>query len=154
MIGMRSNFETKIGVMWVEVENGKIVGIGFGAIEEKGGDGRNDRIVIQAKTEINEYLEGVRQGFSLPLELRGSKFQKNVWQVMAKIPYGITMSYGEIAKLINCKGGARAVGRACGCNPVVIVGPCHRVVRSNGMMGGYSGELWRKEYLLALERNY
>ncbi len=149
---MKFNFTVEIGEMWIEVERGKIVGIGFGEVEEERGDKESIGMVMQAKKELDEYFEGKRQKFDLPIEFSGSEFQKKVWQVIRQIPYGQTMSYGEIAREINCKGGMRAVGQACGRNPVGLMVPCHRVVRSNGMLGGYSGELWRKEFLLKLEK--
>lgn len=88
---------------------------------------------------------------AIPLDLRGTDFQRSVWDVMRSIPPGSTMSYGEIAAAVGKPRAARAVGSACGANPVPIVVPCHRVITADGGIGGFSGELWRKEAMLRRE---
>jgi methylated-DNA-[protein]-cysteine S-methyltransferase len=101
--------------------------------------------------ELNGYLTGEVQDFSLPLDLRGTPFQLAVWQAVANIPYGTTRSYGEIARLVGQPSEARAVGAANGSNPVPIVVPCHRVIGSNGGLTGYGGGIDLKWRLLELE---
>ncbi len=101
--------------------------------------------------ELSEYLAGKRQTFSLPIQQHGTAFQESVWNEVAKIPYGKTKSYKEIAKAISKPNAVRAVGTAVGSNPVCIIGPCHRVVPSSGGLGGYAGGLEAKSFLLALE---
>jgi len=102
--------------------------------------------------QIREYLDGKRREFELPLDLRGSDFQRRVWTALLEIPYGETRSYGDITRTIGAPlGAARAVGAANGANPCSIVVPCHRVVASRGKLGGYGGGLPLKRRLLALE---
>ncbi|MCS6952265.1 MAG: methylated-DNA--[protein]-cysteine S-methyltransferase [Bryobacterales bacterium] len=102
--------------------------------------------------QLLEYFRGKRRAFDLPLELRGTPFQRRVWQELTRIPYGATRSYGEIARAIGEPGAARAVGQACGANPVPIVVPCHRVIAAHGGLGGYGGGLRLKRFLLELEQ--
>ena len=102
--------------------------------------------------EIHEYLRGERQGFDLPLDLRGTPFQLSVWDALKHIPYGQTTSYGAIAEHVGRPKAVRAVGQAVGANPVAIVLPCHRVIGSSGNLTGYAGGLPLKERLLALEK--
>jgi methylated-DNA-[protein]-cysteine S-methyltransferase len=102
--------------------------------------------------QITEYLDGKRKQFDLPLDVVGTEFQKRVWKELRKIPYGKTVSYQEIAKKLGTKG-VRAVGSAIGKNPLCIVIPCHRVIASNGGLGGYSGGITIKKALLSMERS-
>ena len=101
--------------------------------------------------EIEEYLDGQRKEFSFPLDLRGTTFQKRCWQALLRIPYGKTRSYAEIAAEVGSPRGFRAVGQANHQNPIAIVVPCHRVITSDGKLGGYGGGLDMKEKLLRLE---
>ena len=103
------------------------------------------------RRQLEEYFDGRRRIFELPLDLRGSSFQKLVWNAVAAIPFGTTASYGQIAQLIGRPGASRAVGAANGQNPVPIVIPCHRVIGANGSLTGYSSGLSVKRHLLALE---
>ena len=102
--------------------------------------------------QLEEYFDGDRTDFDLPLSLRGTPFQRSVWNELTKIPYGETISYGELAALLGNPNASRAVGLANGKNPVCVVVPCHRVVGSNGDLTGYGGGIERKEHLLAFER--
>ena len=104
-----------------------------------------------AVTQLTEYFEGTRREFDLPIELGGTPFQCSVWRTLAEIPYGTTVSYGELAAMVGRPSAYRAVGQANGANPVAIVLPCHRVVASGGTIGGYGGGLILKRRLLALE---
>lgn len=103
--------------------------------------------------QIIEYLNGRRKSFSLPLDLRGTDFQKKVWNELIKIPYGETRTYKDIARSINVSQGYRAVGNALNKNPVLIVIPCHRVIGSDGKLTGFRGGLELKAKLLELERS-
>ncbi len=103
------------------------------------------------KEELKSYFKGELHEFSVPLELRGTTFQKKVWTELLKIPYGETRSYGEISNSIGNPKAVRAVGHANGSNPIPIIIPCHRVIASNGTLHGYGGGIWRKKYLLKLE---
>lgn len=101
--------------------------------------------------ELDEYFQGRRTGFSLPLVYPGSEFQIRVWESLLRIPYGKTRCYEDIAVEIGSPRSMRAVGRVNGLNRIGILIPCHRVVNKNGSLGGYGGGLWRKRRLLNLE---
>jgi AraC family transcriptional regulator of adaptative response/methylated-DNA-[protein]-cysteine methyltransferase len=105
-------------------------------------------ILEQTERELNEYFEGARQQFDVPLVLAGTEFQENVWRVLLTIPYAATRSYGEQARAIGRESAVRAVARANGDNRMAIIIPCHRVVGSDGKLTGYGGGLWRKKWLL------
>ena len=104
------------------------------------------------ESQVNEYFQDKRKKFSLKLDLQGTKFEILDWLQLMKIPYGETRSYGEIAKALGNPGAARAVGRANGANYLPIIIPCHRVIEANGNLRGYGGKLWRKKFLLELEK--
>jgi methylated-DNA-[protein]-cysteine S-methyltransferase len=101
--------------------------------------------------QLDEYFAGKRRAFDLPLQLQGTEFQRRVWRVLLEIPYGVTWSYGQLAKRIGNPNASRAVGLANGQNPVSILVPCHRVIGANGSLTGYGGGLERKRWLLAHE---
>lgn len=105
----------------------------------------------KAKKQLAEYFKGKRRAFDLELDPAGSPFQKRVWKAIAAVPYGETISYGELARRCGFPEGARAAGAATGRNPIGIVVPCHRIVGSNGKLTGYAGGLDKKRALLALE---
>ncbi len=106
-----------------------------------------------AVAQVLEYLEGKRTEFDLPLDLRGTPFQRAVWEALLAIPYGETRSYGDVARCVARPRAVRAVGTANGSNPVPLVVPCHRVIASGGKLGGYGGGLDLKARLLAMERS-
>jgi methylated-DNA-[protein]-cysteine S-methyltransferase len=106
----------------------------------------------EAAAQLSDYFDGRLTSFSLPLAMSGTAFQLLVWAALQAIPYGTTISYGQLAVQLGRPSAARAVGLANGRNPISIVVPCHRVVGSDGGLTGYGGGLERKEYLLALER--
>jgi len=103
------------------------------------------------RKELSAYFAGSLKSFSVPLALKGSKFQERVWHSLLEIPYGQTMSYAALADRMGAPRAARAVGHANGLNRIAILVPCHRVVTSDGQTGGYGGGLWRKKALLDLE---
>ena len=103
------------------------------------------------RRQLEEYFAGKRRDFDLELDLRGTEFRKRCWQQLVQIPYGETRSYAEIARAVGCANGFRAVGQANHHNPIAIVVPCHRVLASNRMLGGYGGGLNVKAMLLRLE---
>ena len=105
----------------------------------------------RVRRQLEEYFAGDRQQFDLPLHPRGTSFQLKVWSELARIPYGATISYGELAQRIEQPLAVRAVGAANGRNPLPIVLPCHRVIGSDGSLTGFGGGLPAKRYLLALE---
>ncbi|HLG19093.1 MAG TPA: methylated-DNA--[protein]-cysteine S-methyltransferase [Bdellovibrionota bacterium] len=108
-------------------------------------------LIEQAGRQIIEYFTGKRQAFDLPLDLRGTDFQKKVWRTLLRIPYGKQWSYHDVAKAIGKPKATRAVGLANNANPIPIVVPCHRVIGKDGSLVGYGGGLPLKTRLLALE---
>jgi methylated-DNA-[protein]-cysteine S-methyltransferase len=107
--------------------------------------------VGEAIRQLREYFAGARTDFDLPLAPEGTEFQRSVWRRLQEIPYGETISYGELARRIGNPQASRAVGSANGSNPIPIVIPCHRVIGSNGKLTGFGGGLPVKEALLGLE---
>ena len=105
----------------------------------------------EAVRQIGEYFSGIRTSFTLPLDLRGTNFQKKVWNAMLKVPFGRTRSYGQIARDIGNPKACRAVGGSCGKNNIAIVIPCHRIIGSDGSMTGFGGGVPLKKKLLDLE---
>ena len=101
--------------------------------------------------QLDEYFDGSRQDFDLPLKPQGTEFQRRVWQALQQIPYGETWSYGELAKYVGNPKASRAVGAANGINPIPVIIPCHRVIGSNGTLTGFGGGLETKAFLLTLE---
>lgn len=108
-------------------------------------------LLLRLKEELHEYFEGKRHTFTLPLSPQGTPFQKQVWETLLTIPYGETLSYAEEAKRFGNPKAIRAVASANGRNPIAILIPCHRVIASGGGLGGYSGGIEKKEFLLELE---
>ena len=144
--------DTPVGRLVLESDGDVLIGIwlpnsGLNA----SGDGRDAPPVLKdTATQLEEYFAGERTEFDLPMDLDGTPFQQAVWAELSRIPYGETISYGELARRVGRPRGPRAVGQANGKNPIAIVVPCHRVVASNGI-GGYGGGLTVKRALLALE---
>jgi AraC family transcriptional regulator of adaptative response/methylated-DNA-[protein]-cysteine methyltransferase len=110
------------------------------------------RYLTRLRDELASYFAGTLSSFTVPLVYRGTPFEERVWRELTRIPYGETISYAQLAERIGAPGGQRAVGRANGMNRIAIVIPCHRVVNADGKLGGYGGGLWRKNWLLELER--
>jgi len=147
--------ESPIGPLALAVSEKGIVSLHFGRAWPL----QTDVIDAEAKTaayrrELEEYFAGERTRFTVPLDLRGTSFQKQCWQALLDIPYGETRSYADIARAINRPRAFRAVGMANHDNPVAIIVPCHRVVGSNGDLTGYGGGLEVKRRLLELERRH
>lgn len=109
-------------------------------------------ILKQTQTQVIEYFNQSRKTFTLPIVCYGSPFQQAVWNILKKIPYGTTLSYQEQAIAIYKPTAYRAVGTANGRNKMELIIPCHRVIKKNNRPSGYAGKIWRKEYLLALEK--
>lgn len=116
--------------------------------------GAEQALFRRVESELAAYFAGsasVPGGAGIPLDLRGTSFQVAVWKALLDIPQGETRTYSEIATVVGKPAAVRAVGSAIGRNPVCVLVPCHRVVRTGGGLGGYGGGLWRKEYLLDFE---
>lgn len=115
-------------------------------------DRPDDPILVETERQLREYFAGDRREFDLPLDFRGTQFQKQVWTALLTIAFGETRSYAQIAAQIGCPAAVRAVGAANGRNPLSIIAPCHRVVGSNGHLTGFAGGLETKAKLLSMER--
>ena len=149
--------ESEIGLVEIEGGEGGISSVRFveeGAKDSAVGPSGAARVVIDCARQLDEYFRGERQDFALKLRPAGTAFQQRVWQQVATIPYGQTVSYLEVAQMIGDAQAVRAVGAANGQNPMAIIIPCHRVVGSDGSLTGYGGGLWRKAWLLNHERRF
>ncbi|MDQ0456081.1 methylated-DNA--[protein]-cysteine S-methyltransferase [Rhizobium paknamense] len=148
--------ESPIGDLLLAGDGEVLSRIGFprgkGAITPKPSWVRDRSAFGLAKAQLRDYFEGERREFELPLAMQGTSFQVSVWRELAKIPFGLTISYGELARRLGNPAAVRAVGTANGANPLPIVIPCHRVIGSNGSLTGFGGGLETKKWLLELEQ--
>ena len=112
---------------------------------------REDEPFAAVRTQLDEYWDGTRRDFDVPLTMHGSPFQQRAWRALQEIPYGETISYGEQARRIGPAADPRAVGQANGRNPIALIVPCHRVIGADGSLTGYGGGVERKRLLLELE---
>jgi methylated-DNA-[protein]-cysteine S-methyltransferase len=145
--------DTPVGPLVIASDDGAITHVLFhdGPVDDTPTD-KLPPVLVEAKRQLEAYFAGDLKEFSLPLAAEGTDFQRRVWAELEQIPYGVTASYGEVAKALGMPPGAsRAVGLANGANPIAIVVPCHRVIGANGTLTGYAGGLERKKYLLDLE---
>jgi methylated-DNA-[protein]-cysteine S-methyltransferase len=140
--------DSPLGRLTLFEEDGALTALDFGG---KKSVGEPTKLLLQAKHQLDAYFAGKRHDFDLALAPRGSAFERRVWQLMTEIPYGETRSYGELAQALAAA--PRAVGQACGRNPLPILIPCHRVLAAGGALGGYSGGagVETKRRLLMLE---
>lgn len=145
-------FNSPIGVMEIEADETSLLSLHFTDKIDPAIEIYENSVTEEAKSQLEKYFSGRLRDFSLKLEIRGTDFQKKVWEALRKIPFGKTASYKDIARDIGNIKSVRAVGNANGKNRFPIVIPCHRVIYENGTIGGYSAGLWRKEYLLDLEK--
>ena len=144
--------DTKIGKIFAEEEGGFITRLGFcGANPAAQRGAEEPPAVKKAFEELEMYLEGRLKKFTVPINPKGTEFQKRVWQNLLKIPYGQTATYREIAIRSGNSRAVRAVGMANNRNPIAIIIPCHRVIFSDGRLGGYAGGAKIKEALLKIE---
>jgi len=140
---------TSLGPVSFAVDTaGRLVEIRFAPLEGRATDDVRCRRVAQ---QLTEYFAGQRTRFDLAIAAQGTPFQQRVWRALQSIPYGEVVSYGEIARRIGMPRAARAIGQANGANPTPIVVPCHRVIASDGTIGGFSSGLATKRRLLAIE---
>jgi len=142
------SFNSPFGPLTLSEEDGKIVSLDWG----RGMESTETPVLAEARRQLDAYFDGARTTFDLPLAPPGTAFQKRVWAALQDIPFGETRSYGELAQTVGTA--ARAIGSACGSNPIPIIIPCHRVLTAAGGLGGYSGldGVETKHRLLALER--
>lgn len=145
-------YDTFLGKIGIAEENNHITNLVFQHEEiDENIILEETRLIKKAAEQLEEYLQGTRQFFEIPLNPRGTEFQKKDWDALQQIPYGKTVSYGYIAKQIGCPKGARAVGLANNRNPIPIFIPCHRVIGTNGKLVGYGGGIDKKIKLLKIE---
>lgn len=145
-------YETKFGTLKIGYNKKAITCVKFLTQNEQINNPQTSKLSDEAYTQLQEYFNNKREQFNIPLELKGTPFQKQVWSALTKIPYGKTKSYKEIAQDINNPKAVRAVGNANNKNPIAIIIPCHRVIGSNGKLVGYAGGLELKELLLKIEQ--
>jgi methylated-DNA-[protein]-cysteine S-methyltransferase len=146
----KAYYKSEIGFIEIIGTEQEILSVDF--IEEKPVDNTEVPLCLkECLKQIDEYFKGNRKEFSVQLKLDGTDFQKKVWRELMTIPFGKTVSYRDIAKGIGNIKAVRAVGNANGKNKIPIIIPCHRVIASDGSMGGFSSGIWRKEWLLKHE---
>jgi methylated-DNA-[protein]-cysteine S-methyltransferase len=159
--------KTDVGEVVLGSFRGKLCLLGFRGREMKGTvDDRikkalnaksvehDDEVLEKTRRQLDEYFKGLRREFDIPLLMVGTDFQKRVWNVLMKVPYGHTSTYLKVAKDIGNERGVRAVGNANAANPISIIVPCHRIIGSDGELVGYGGGLSVKRRLLELERKH
>ena len=151
-------FPTPMGDFTVVVDSqGAVIATTFGGAPELGKRLKTDGLLLkpdvtaQARRELEEFFSGRLRRFTLKLAPSGTAFQRRVWSELKRIPYGETLSYGEVAQRIGCPGAARAVGRANGGNPICVIVPCHRVIGADGSLTGFGFGTELKRRLLELE---
>lgn len=139
-----------LGPVVIKASDAGINEVQFKEPDEEGPENTNNHI-LACKVQLEEYFDGKRQGFDVPLDPIGTSFQQEVWSELLDIPYGHWVSYGDIARKLNNPGAIRAVGAANGSNKIAIIIPCHRVIGSDGSLTGYAAGLERKKWLLRHE---
>jgi methylated-DNA-[protein]-cysteine S-methyltransferase len=152
-------FESPLGELTLVAEDDALTGLYFRhhwyrPAEDRMGprvEAKSDELLAKAQAQLTDYLAGRTNSFNLPTRLHGDENQQRIWHLLSTIPYGETLTYGELAATLADGTSARQVGQAVGRNPLSIVIPCHRVVGKNGQLTGYAGGLKRKQLLLELE---
>jgi methylated-DNA-[protein]-cysteine S-methyltransferase len=150
MITMKSPF----GVLRLFADGDELCGLHLPNSEEPDAPEKATPVLRETAKQLAEYFAGKRLDFDLPLAPRGTGFQERVWRALTRIPFGVTWSYGELARAIGRPSASRAVGAANGANPIAIIVPCHRVIGANGTLTGYGGGLPTKRWLLAHEAKF
>lgn len=149
--------DTPIGPLRLVEQRGLLTSIEFspfsGTGRPRGDRGDREPVLARTRAQLAAYFAGEVVAFELPLDPQGTEFQLRVWEELRKVPYGETITYGDLAARIGrTSASARAVGHANGQNPIPIIQPCHRVIGSDGSLTGFAGGLERKRFLLELER--
>ncbi len=142
--------ESPVGVLKIEANQDKILSVLF--TDQKKKNARQPEVLKHCLKQLKEYFYQGRRKFALPLELEGTVWQKKVWEELAKIPFGKTLFYAELAEKLGGKKLSRAVASACAQNKILFIIPCHRVIGSNGGYVGYRGGLKHKKWLLDFEK--
>lgn len=156
-----ASMKSPIGIIWAATTGKGLLRVDFQQPELKFIESiqrRMDAVLVKKPGKFHElmklmraYFEGERVNFKLPLDLKGTEFQKAIWNLIHRIPYGRLMSYGGLATAVGRPRAVRAAGNAVGANPLAIIIPCHRVIKSDGSLGGFGGGLNIKRYLLNIE---
>jgi len=137
------------GYLFLKANSNSILSISF--VDKMTESILENDVILKAKNQLYEYFDGNRIEFDFPLQLVGTDFQKKVWNLLMKIPFGKTISYLDLAKMLGDPNATRAVAAANGKNPIAIIVPCHRVIGSDGSLTGYAGGLGNKRMLLSVE---
>lgn len=145
--------KSPIGALYIREEGGFITDLSFTNKSCAQDVFQTTPLLVEAVKQLEEYFSGKRQAFTLPLNPKGTPFQRRVWEALQQIPYGQTASYQDIAIQIGKKNACRAVGMANHHNPIAIIIPCHRIIGKNGALTGYNGGLSIKKHLLNLEKD-
>ena len=140
---------TPIGALLIQASARGITHVDF--IDTESPENQPNALTTRCKQQLQEYFDGKRKTFDLPLDQLGTTFQKSIWSSLLKIPFGQAMSYRDIADMVNNRKAVRAVGAANGKNPIAIIVPCHRVIGADRTLTGYAGGLERKAWLLKHE---
>ncbi|USD67981.1 methylated-DNA--[protein]-cysteine S-methyltransferase [Vibrio sp. SCSIO 43136] len=144
-----------LGVITLQTSDAGLTGVWFETQttqpDQLGTQDDTHPILVKAKSQLDEYLSGIRTEFDLPLDAKGTEFQRQIWHALTQIPYGKSWSYQQLADHIGNPKAVRAVGLANGKNPISVIVPCHRVIGKSGKLTGYAGGLERKKALLELE---
>lgn len=162
---LHATVSSPVGPLHIDIEGDAVIRLDFDDIEmsdfftdnalysllELPETSTEERLLAQTVLELAEYFQGERQDFGVPVRLYGTEFRRRTWQRLEAIPFGVVKSYGDIANELGQPKASRAVGGACGSNPVAIIVPCHRVAGSTGKLTGFGGGLKRKDFLLKLE---
>ena len=146
----RSVFETPLGKVVAVADEEGLCSLDFD--ENASASDEENVHLTQLQRELSEYFAGKRKTFDVRLNPKGTPFQRAVWRTLCDIPYGSVISYSQEAQMLSHEKAVRAVANANGKNPIPIIIPCHRVIAKSGGIGGYSGGIWRKEFMLELER--
>lgn len=150
-----STYSSPLGTLYVLASSQHLLQLSFNSIDHKNDVVQEEsQIILQVKQELDAYFEGSLKTFRTPLLFDDTAFRMRVWQQLQQIPFGQTISYLSLAKLLGDAKCIRAAGTANGRNPIAIIVPCHRVIGNNGSLVGYAGELWRKRWLLAHEAKF
>ena len=146
-------FQSPLGVIEIKASDLALISAKFLDQAETIEDNQHgsSKILSLAINQLEQYFEGKLKEFDLPVQLEGTEFQRQVWNEVKNIPFGTTVSYGQLADKLGSRDLVRAVGSANGNNPIWIIIPCHRVVGTRGDLVGYAGGLWRKQWLLEHE---
>ena len=152
-----ARFETPLGTVLATAAGGFITSVNFidakytKPIDPEWTQDPDSPALKECAAQLGDYFGGKRRSFDLPLAPEGTPFQKRVWQEIARVPFGATLTYSELAARAGAAGSARAAGAATGRNPIAVIVPCHRIVGSDGSLTGYAGGLERKTKLLEIE---